>query len=185
MVASTHDTENESKELGDARSSLKAAEDVLSENQRKVDENRGDLDKQYGTDGVFRAMQGRCITKDSGEYTYEMCWMTHTKQKSKKGGSETLMGMFFGFDSTSVDEDLPADGKGIGRGERMTLKYQNGQTCWNGPARSTVVVLACADKDELWKVVEEEKCVYRMEVGTPAACESAKSQENDRVRDEL
>jgi protein kinase C substrate 80K-H len=31
-------------------------------------------------------------------------------------------------------------------------------------------VLACAEKDEIWKIVEEEKCVYRMEVGTPAVC---------------
>ena len=33
------------------------------------------------------------------------------------------------------------------------------------------MVLACAEKDEIWKVAEEEKCVYRMEVGTPAVCE--------------
>ena len=32
-------------------------------------------------------------------------------------------------------------------------------------------MLACAEKDEIWKIVEEEKCVYRMEVGTPAVCE--------------
>jgi len=33
-----------------------------------------------------------------------------------------------------------------------------------------LVVLACAEKEEVWKVTEEEKCVYRMEVGTPAVC---------------
>jgi protein kinase C substrate 80K-H len=33
-----------------------------------------------------------------------------------------------------------------------------------------MVILACAEKDEIWKIVEEEKCVYRMEVGTPAVC---------------
>jgi protein kinase C substrate 80K-H len=32
------------------------------------------------------------------------------------------------------------------------------------------VILACAENDEIWKIVEEEKCVYRMEVGTPAVC---------------
>ena len=31
-------------------------------------------------------------------------------------------------------------------------------------------MLACAEKDEVWKVVEEEKCVYRLEAGTPAVC---------------
>jgi protein kinase C substrate 80K-H len=33
-------------------------------------------------------------------------------------------------------------------------------------------VLACAENEEVWKVTEEEKCVYRMEVGTPAVCEN-------------
>ena len=66
---------------------------------------------------------------------------------------------------------LGADGKGLGSGERIALKYENGQHCWNGPHRSTIVVVACAEKDEIWKVAEMEKCVYRMEVGSPAACE--------------
>jgi protein kinase C substrate 80K-H len=35
---------------------------------------------------------------------------------------------------------------------------------------SALLILACAEKDEIWKIVEEEKCVYRMEVGTPAVC---------------
>ena len=30
--------------------------------------------------------------------------------------------------------------------------------------------MACAEKEEIWKVSESEKCVYRMEVGTAAAC---------------
>jgi len=55
----------------------------------------------------------------------------------------------------------------------VLLFYENGQHCWNGPHRSTQIILACAEKDEIWKVAEQEKCVYRMEVGTPAVCESA------------
>ena len=80
------------------------------------------------------------------------------------------MGNFVSITSITVDEELPADGKGLGSGERIAIKYENGQHCWNGPNRSTFVVLACAEKDEIWKIVEEEKCVYRMEVGTPAVC---------------
>lgn len=80
------------------------------------------------------------------------------------------MGNFVHITSVTVDEALPADGKGLGSGERIALKYENGQHCWNGPNRSTLVVLGCAEKDEIWKIVEEEKCVYRMEVGTPAVC---------------
>jgi protein kinase C substrate 80K-H len=52
------------------------------------------------------------------------------------------------------------------------MKHDNGQHCWNGPNRSTTVILACSEQNELWKVMEEAKCVYRMEVGTPAVCEA-------------
>ncbi len=138
-------------------------------------------------DEVFRVLKGQCVSKDSGEYTYELCWLDRTKQKSKKGGSETAMGTFVRIDSIFVDEDVPPDGKGLGSGERVTLRYENGQHCWNGPNRSTLVVLACAEKDEIWKIVEEEKCVYRMEVGTPAVCDAAANgnQKGRHVKDEL
>ena len=80
------------------------------------------------------------------------------------------MGNFVSFGIETVDEEVGPDGKGLGKGERITMKYENGGHCWNGPARSTLVILACAEKDEIWKVSESEKCVYRMEVGTAAAC---------------
>jgi protein kinase C substrate 80K-H len=105
-------------------------------------------------------LKNTCIEKDSGEYTYEHCFLGHTTQKSKKGGGNTGMGTFAHITSISADEDLPADGKGLGSGERIALQYENGQHCWNGPARSTLVVLACA----------EAMGVYRMVVGTPAVC---------------
>ena len=125
------------------------------------------------------------MTKDSGEYTYELCWLGHTKQKPKRGGGDTGMGNFARIDKIDVDEDVPADGKGLGKGERIALQYENGQHCWNGPSRSTLVVLGCAEEDEIWKVVEEEKCVYRMEVGTPAVCEGVGSGSGERKKDEL
>ena len=84
------------------------------------------------------------------------------------------MGNYVRLDTITVDEDLPSDGRGLGRGERIAMRHEGGQHCWNGPNRSTTVVLACAEKDEIWKIFEEEKCVYRMEVGTPAVCEGGK-----------
>ncbi|KAL9098548.1 MAG: hypothetical protein Q9163_005814 [Psora crenata] len=170
VLAPTRDPGSESKELEDARNALKSAQDVLEGNRKQLEEYTEDLARDYGADGVFRALKGQCVDKDSGEYTYELCWLTQTKQKSKKGGGQTNMGNFVSFDTMTVDDDVAADGRGLGSGERVVLRYENGQHCWNGPSRSTLVVLACAETDELWKVVEEEKCVYRMEVGTPAVC---------------
>jgi len=160
----------ESKAVTDARSQRDSAKSDLDNSKSELTKHEEDLTKEYGPDAIFRALKDTCVEKDSGEYTYEHCFLSRTTQKSKKGGGHTGMGNFVSIGSVTVDEELPADGKGLGSGERITLKYENGQHCWNGPNRSTMVVLACAEKDEIWKIVEEEKCVYRMEVGTPAVC---------------
>ena len=172
ILAPSHSSSDESKVLTDARNALKAAQDSLNKERTSLTSHKEDLEKDYGPDEVFRALKGRCISKDSGEYTYELCWLDRTKQKSKKGGGDTGMGTFVRIDTIMVDDDIAPDGKGVGSGERIALRYENGQHCWNGPNRSTTVVLVCAEKDEIWKIVEEEKCVYRMEVGTPAVCEA-------------
>jgi protein kinase C substrate 80K-H len=77
------------------------------------------------------------------------------------------------------------DGKSLGSGPRMVMRYNNGQTCWNGPQRRTDVWLGCAEKEEVWRVTEAEKCVYKMEVGTPAACEYEGEAINSQPKDEL
>ncbi|TKA79089.1 hypothetical protein B0A49_01216 [Cryomyces minteri] len=161
---------SESKAVASARDRLNAAQTELDNARNDLTTHRDDLTADYGPSDVFRALKGQCISTDSGEYTYELCWLTGTTQKSKKGGAHTGMGNFIRLERVTVDEDLPPDGKGLGSGDRIALRHENGQHCWNGPNRSTLVVMACADKDEIWKIVEEEKCVYRMEVGTPAAC---------------
>jgi protein kinase C substrate 80K-H len=167
---SSGEATTESKAVTDARSQLESAKSELENDKSELAKHEEDLTKDYGPDAVFRALKDTCVEKDSGEYTYEHCFLSRTTQKSKKGGGNTGMGNFAHMTSITVDEELPADGKGLGRGERIAIKYDNGQHCWNGPNRSTLVVLACAEKDEIWKIVEEEKCVYRMEVGTPAVC---------------
>jgi protein kinase C substrate 80K-H len=167
---SSGEATTESKAVTDARSQLESAKSELENDKSELAKHEEDLTKDYGPDAIFRALKDTCVEKDSGEYTYEHCFLSRTTQKSKKGGGNTGMGNFAHMTSITVDEELPADGKGLGRGERIAIKYDNGQHCWNGPNRSTLVVLACAEKDEIWKIVEEEKCVYRMEVGTPAVC---------------
>ena len=156
----------------------------MNGSNKQLNEHKDDLGKDYGLDDVFRALEGQCVSKDSGEYTYELCWLGQTRQKSKKGGSQTTMGNFVRMDSVMVDDEVPPDGKGLGSGQRVALRYENGQHCWNGPNRSTLVVLACAEKDEVWKITEEEKCVYRMEVGTPAVC-GISNGKTETPRDEL
>lgn len=180
-------TASESKAVQAAKKTLSNAEQEVRNRENDLKRHREDLDKDYGPEGgIFRALKDTCISRDSGEYEYEVCFMGQTKQKPKKGGAHTGMGNFVGFDSEFVDEPAGSSGKGLGRGERLVMKYENGQHCWNGPARSTRVILACAEKEEIWKVSESEKCVYRMEVGTSAVCEQAKGKEEEGDRkDEL
>ncbi|MCJ1311774.1 hypothetical protein MMC25_005447 [Agyrium rufum] len=187
MLAASAKSDTESKAVADARSALKSAEDDLKKIRDNLKKHEEDLAYDFGVDDVFRSMKGQCVSKDSGEYTYELCWMDKTSQKSKKGHSNTGLGNFARIESITVDDELPPDGKGLGSGERVVLKYENGQHCWNGPARSTAVILACAEENEIWKVVEEEKCVYRMEVGSPAVCvgNGSKKEKGSEVKDEL
>lgn len=185
IAASRTNSDTESKAVADARSSLKAAEERLNDHRNELTGHEDDLKKDYGLDDVFRSLKGQCVSKDSGEYTYELCWMEQTKQKSKKSGGNTGMGNFVRFDTVTVDDDVPPDGKGLGSGQRVALRYENGQHCWNGPNRSTLVVLACAENDEIWKITEEEKCVYRMEVGTAAVCSTSTTGKPAAVKDEL
>ncbi|KAL2063063.1 hypothetical protein VTL71DRAFT_6135 [Oculimacula yallundae] len=184
ILADNANSGSESKAVTDARSAFQTANDEVSSKSASLGDLRTDLTKDYGTDDIFRALKDKCISKDSGEYEYELCWMGSTKQKSKKGGAHTGMGNFVRFDKITVDEEVSADGKGLGKGERLVLMYENGQNCWNGPNRQTTVVLACAETDEIWKIVEEEKCMYKMDVGTPVVCEG-RDEKKAAGKDEL
>jgi len=189
LLAATEDGDTtESKVLTDARSRLESAKSDLESRKSDLENKQADLTKDYGADEVFRSLKGQCVEVESGEYKYEHCFMDRTTQKPQKGGMDTSMGNFERFEIIEVDEEEPVDGKGLGSGKRVALKYENGAHCWNGPARCTTVILACAEKNEIWKVAEEEKCVYRMEAGSPAACVEDVSQGNGKKgkgKDEL
>ncbi|KAN0117459.1 putative glucosidase 2 subunit beta [Hyaloscypha variabilis] len=184
ILADNANSGSESKAVSNARTAYQSLNDDLGIKQSSVGDLTKDLEKDYGQDDIFRALKDTCISKDSGEYEYELCWLDKTSQKSKKGGGNTGMGNFVRFDKMYFDEEVDAEGKGLGTGERTVLMYENGQHCWNGPNRQTTVVLACAEKDEIWKVVEQEKCMYRMDVGSPAVCENGQKKA-DPKKDEL
>ncbi|TGJ79471.1 hypothetical protein E0Z10_g9296 [Xylaria hypoxylon] len=183
MLADTVSGEGESQLVKAAREAHEAATRDLQSKRNTLDQEKKDLEKDYGTDDIFRILNGKCTSVEAGEYEYELCWMAQTTQKSKKGGSRTTMGNFDKITFMEADEEERHDGKGLGRGKRMVLEYANGQHCWNGPNRRTNVWLACAETEELWRVSEQEKCVYKMEVGTPAACEAPVKP--GHVKDEL
>lgn len=186
MMADNPSGKGESRLVVAAREAYQTVENDIGNKERARDEQQKDLHKDYGIDDIFRYLKDKCISVDSGEYEYELCWLSKTSQKPKKGGATTNMGNFERVDWEQSDEEERHDGKGLGKGQRMVMRYENGQHCWNGPNRKTDVWLACAEIEELWRVSEQEKCIYKMEVGTPAACEEAVEPGKDgRTKDEL
>ena len=198
---STDSAVPESPALSSARSSLSSARSALSRSESSLNSNRSDIEKSNGPSDVFRALQNECVSIDSGEYTYTHCYLKKLTQKPKRGGSETNMGNFVDITSISAaDVDASLDAEDLsdvstnagGAGERVVLNYANGQGCWNGPSRSTKVILGCSEKETIWRVRESEKCVYEVWAGSSAVCPDSanggnrgKKQAEGNVRDEL
>ncbi|PHH64483.1 hypothetical protein CDD81_4558 [Ophiocordyceps australis] len=175
ILADTAKSGTESVLVKSAREAVETADRNLQDKTRARDAQRDDLGRDYGPDDIFRALKGRSISTDAGEYSYELVWLERTSQVSKKGaggGGATNMGNFARIERQMADEEERSDGRSLGVGERYVLYFENGLGCWNGPQRSTHVWLACAEVEQVWRVTEAEKCVYKMEVGTPAVCES-------------
>lgn len=185
----TDPSASESKTVTESRNNLSSKQKDLENAQNDLRNKEEDLSKDYGEDDIWRALKDQCISKESGGYTYEVCFMGQAKQKPKRGG-DTRMGNFVGFDTTTVDavQGTPGIDPKSGTIEALSLKYEKGQKCWNGPERSTKVVLRCGDENRLLKIREEEKCVYVVDAESPAACgfgEKKKSTNGERARDEL
>jgi len=170
-------TPSESKAVVEARNALNSAKSSLTSTRNSLNDHKSDLEKDYGPGSIFRPLKGVCISKDSGEYTYDHCFLERTKQNPKKGGASIGMGNFVRFGTVTVDE-IDSSGQ-IVPVQKTSLEYANGQTCWNGPARSTTVVLECGEENEILKVTEDEKCVYSMIVKTPAVCDAGDGKNND------
>ncbi|KAJ3472691.1 hypothetical protein NLG97_g10787 [Lecanicillium saksenae] len=184
LLAEKENATSESQATREAREAKEQAERDLRKKEQDLENEKSDLSQDYGPSNIFRSLKGQCIDIDAGEYTYELCWLDKTMQKSKKGHGNTNMGNFKRIDRETADDEERLDGKSLGKGTRMVLRYEDGQACWNGPNRRTDVWLGCSDKEELWRVTEAEKCVYKMEVGTPAACDE-QVQGDAHVKDEL
>lgn len=182
--------------MTDAKAKVQSANSELNNVRMKLKTAQEELGKEYGPDDIFRALKGTCISRDIGEYKYEYCFMEKAYQKSLKDSGSTFLGDHKRIDiieesSTKEGGVFPPDDILEQHEEKLvgwTLLNENGARCWNGPARSAKIELYCATENEVRSVVEEEKCVYKFEVGTPAVCEGeegAQEKVAQEVRDEL
>lgn len=138
------------REIRDLEKDLEAAEKVL--------------EMDFGEKNVFAALFDECYSKEIGKYEYEFCPFGEAKQK--EGSSSTKLGKFKEF--------------GYSDGRELTMLFDEGQKCWNGPKRSLSITFRCAADNEIVYVNEPSTCKYVMTFETPLACDQA---ELDRYTD--
>ncbi|XP_065834338.1 glucosidase 2 subunit beta-like [Oscarella lobularis] len=151
---------DETQALIDAAS--KAAEEhgkvdqEKSEKERELRDVENELSVDLGPDEEFFPLQGHCYEYTEREYTYKLCPFDKVSQRSKHGGSETSLGSWGKWNGESNKYD--------------GMLYDNGEKCWNGPARSASISIKCGITNELVSSSEPNRCEYAMVFHTPAAC---------------
>lgn len=136
----------------------------LESRVRKLNKN---LAADYGPEGEFVAFVDQCYSLTLNQYIYEVC--PYSKAVQKEGHITTRLGDWTGF----------KDGHTL-------LSFQNGDHCWNGPARSMTVKLVCGLKAEIRAVDEPSRCEYAAVLATPAACSPARARElEEELADKL
>ena len=126
------------------------------------------LTSDFGPELEFAAFEGKCFQLNEKQYVYEMC--PYGQAAQKEGGQSTSLGS---WDGLKVRED----------GTRV-LSFANGQTCWNGPARSLQVLMRCGVEQVIKDVQEPSRCVYEMTFTTPAVCNAEKAKQLQQELDD-
>lgn len=137
---------------------------------------------------MYAALHDVCLETPKDQYRYRVCGFSKAAQV--EGSSEVSLGtfnrcedgcssMFFTQVCPRVQASQSTVVLVVLRSCRSTVQ---GQTCWQGPARSIQVKLQCGIKNEIVSVEEPERCVYVAVMNSPAECTQSLIQS---VRDEL
>ncbi|CAF0988010.1 unnamed protein product [Rotaria sordida] len=141
-----------------ARNEYNEVERKVHDIKRQIDDLKRQSDVDVGIHGEYSAFIDQCYDYEEREYTYRICMFKDAKQIPKGGGSEVTIGY---WDSWCG----PTDNK------YLRMKYANGATCWNGPARSLTVTFRCGIEHKTVDVREPTRCEYAMLFETPSACD--------------
>lgn len=165
-----YDTQTILDEARAARETFEAAEKAVNDLQSEIRLLEEKLDRDYGAEDEFAPLDGECFEYSDLEYVYTLCMFGKATQRSKFGGNDVVLGHWH--------EWAGPDGQKYSK-----MKYDRGMTCWNGPARSTMVTVTCGKENKLISVTEPMRCEYAMEMSTPALCNI--SSETANSHDEL
>uniref|UniRef100_A0AC35U0V9 Glucosidase 2 subunit beta n=1 Tax=Rhabditophanes sp. KR3021 TaxID=114890 RepID=A0AC35U0V9_9BILA len=145
-----------------------AAADQIREKVREINDkinsaedadrdNASFLKQDFGEDKSWGPLYKKCFEYKQKQYVYKLCLFDKTSQKDSNGYSETSLGNWENWSTTS---SVP----------HTLQSYTHGQGCWNGPDRSTKVVIECGNETELVDASEPAKCEYQFTLVTPAVC---------------
>ncbi|KAA1465898.1 hypothetical protein DENSPDRAFT_925436 [Dentipellis sp. KUC8613] len=151
-----------------AREAFNNAEHSLNLAKKELEEAENSLGELFdptgfGKQGEWKKLDGTCLSKDTGDYTYEVCLFDEARQKPNHGGQTFSLGKFTSWNpDTNVAEGSPEYYK-----KQM---YTQGTKCWNGPFRSVQLKLECGLENAILTVEELEKCKYQFTGTSPALC---------------
>lgn len=155
--------DEETKKLMDEASEARKAYNEIIQRLDNVEssirESEAFLNGDYGTDAAWASLKGKCVELEENQYVYKLCLFDKASQREKSApvGLETNIGHWGHWTGGEADK-------------YSQQKYDGGQQCWNGPQRSTVVIIECGEETELVEAGEPAKCEYRFVLRSPAAC---------------
>jgi hypothetical protein len=136
-----------SEQAEEFRIKFNKLDESLKDLEKALQEKQGILNTDYGLDNVWYAVKDSCFDTELHGYKWQFCPLKSVMQ-----------------DSVSVGKFVRWEDDGA------KMIFENGQKCWNGPARSATIDLQCGDEPMLISMDEPSKCVYTGRFATPLAC---------------
>lgn len=146
---------NEPEAVASIRKSIERTESAISDSESSIEKILTDLNISYGQNDVLRGLKDECVNDKIGEYDYEFCFFKSASQNGN--GHHSSLGS---YSKMEIDDE---SGK-------ITMQFDNGARCWNGPIRKANVHITCGPVNKITSVSEPERCEYFFKATSPAAC---------------
>uniref|UniRef100_A0A7S0YLF9 Glucosidase 2 subunit beta n=1 Tax=Hemiselmis tepida TaxID=464990 RepID=A0A7S0YLF9_9CRYP len=158
----------EAQRLSNSIAKEEATLRLLREQRR---EKRRVLDLDFGPDGAYQRLSGKCFEGHFSGYRYNVCPFSKVEQQLTTNGagrmSVTRVGGYKGWKEPTA---LPV------------MEFDGGAPCPGHGGRKAELTMVCGEAERVLSVAEDSTCFYKAEMATPAACTEALIRER---RDEI